>query len=210
MIQDHIQVSFNHDPEDIVLTADWHLWLKDRENINNGNILKRDNFDKIIDMYSNLHTYKFLIHMGDLTDDEMDDPEQLISVMKKISCKKILIRGNNDAFDLQVYKKCGFEEVYDNGFIFNNMLFTHMPEEHDTELNVHGHYHGCKMYWNCPFDHHVDIWNIDRTPIKYNHLQKLYDEYRGSGIMDISGLHLTGKEFKEMRGHYNGKKKEEF
>jgi len=197
------------DTADLLLTSDWHLWLKDREN-GTDNVYKRPNFDRIMDMYMNIHTYKKLIHLGDLTDDEMKDPEELIFYMKKISCPKILIRGNNDTFEDDVYKACGFMTLFNDGFIFDNKMFTHMPHEHDCDLNVHGHSHGHRYYWNTPFHKHLDIWNIDRAPIKYSHLQKMYDEYRVSGIKDVSGMHMTGPEFKKYRGFYNGKKKEEW
>ena len=60
------------------------------------------------------------------------------------------------------------------------------------------------------FDKHLDIWNVERSPIPYENLQKMYDEYASSGINDISDKHMTGPEFKKWRGHYNGKKKEEW
>lgn len=198
------------DPEDIILTVDWHLWLKDREG-GTDTVYKRPNFEKIIDMYSNIHTYKKLIHLGDLTDDEMTDPDELIFYIKKISCPKILVRGNNDAFDDDVYKECGFMSLFNDGFIFDNKTFTHMPVAHDTEMNVHGHSHGHGYYWNTPYNKHLDIWNVDRSPVKYKKLQKMYDEYSKSDIIkDISYMGMSGAEFKKYRGFYNGKRKEEW
>ena len=193
----------------IFLTADWHLWLKDRENGTNE-VYKRPDFDEILEPYYQLNSDDFLIHLGDLTDDEMTDYEKLIEVFKGMKCARILVRGNNDKFDKAAYKKCGFINVCDNGLVMNNILFTHEPVSHTYDMNVHAHQHGHRYYWSCPFDKHLDIWNIERTPVPYENLQKMYDEYVSSGINDISDKHMTGPEFKKWRGHYNGKKKEEW
>ena len=87
-----------------------------------------------------------------------------------IPCTKILVRGNNDLFDNDFYKSCGFKYVT-YAFKWNGILFSHMPQKHDCKMNIHGHLHkginakSNPEYW-VPYKFHVDVFDKNRKPIK--------------------------------------------
>ena len=66
-----------------------------------------------------------------------------------------MVKGNNDIFDVNFYKSCGFMYVV-QAFVWSNVLFTHVPIENAFELNIHGHLHGYKTYW-VPYSNQIDV-----------------------------------------------------
>ena len=92
-------------------------------------------------------------------------------VIKKIKCKNLyFVVGNNDPFTIKELKKMGFDAVGDSAY-FNyahkRVILTHcpVPVSGDT-VNIHGHIHGSKTYWNMDWRNHYDIWDEKYVPIK--------------------------------------------
>jgi calcineurin-like phosphoesterase family protein len=147
----------------VYLATDWHLWKRLAKN--QPACEKRKDFNKVIrNVETTLKLNDLLINLGDLVDGEFQDKDTLRNQMKEITCKKVLVRGNNDLFDNEFYKSCGFLYVV-NSFKWHDILFTHCPVENDANLNIHGHIHtspDCKKgdkfakYW-VPYHNHVDV-----------------------------------------------------
>lgn len=150
------------------LSSDWHLWK--RVTKNSSRCKKRSDFDNIIKTYQNINPEDILIFLGDLVDGEFTDKNSLKKVLLTIPCTKILVRGNNDLFDNDFYKSCGFKYVT-YAFKWNSILFSHMPQKHDCKMNIHGHLHkginakSNPEYW-VPYKFHVDVFDKNRKPIK--------------------------------------------
>lgn len=181
----------------VFVTTDWHLFLEDKKN---GGYYQRENFESILKPYTHLNENDVLLHLGDLVDKEFDDSDRLISIMRDIPCKKILIRGNNDIFEDEIYLDGGFACVVDK-LVYNNILFTHKvyTKPHTCRLNVHGDSHGHGIYYAVPYSNQLDLWDADRRLIRIEEIDGLFEEYR-KHVRDISDMHLSREEFKEWRG----------
>ena len=83
-----------------------------------------------------------LIHLGDIC---YGKDEHWHNELKKISCKKWLVKGNHDSKSVAWYLSHGWDFVC-NSFTLNifggEILFSHYPLK-DTGyfLNIHGHFH---------------------------------------------------------------------
>lgn len=139
----------------VYLTTDWHLWL--REEKNKPTCHKRSNFNEIINKINNtVKPDDLLINLGDLVDGEFTLKKQLKETIQTINCNNmILVLGNNDLFDKDFYKECGFKYVVQS-FTWKNILFTHIPIKNDNHMNIHGHIHGYKTYW-VPYTNQIDV-----------------------------------------------------
>ena len=91
--------------------------------------------------------------------------------------------------------------------ILDNCILTHIPIDmsdlSDKWINLHGHSHGHMYYWRVPFKRHLDLWDDNRIPIRYDigRILNMEDAYRNH-IKDISELHLKSKEeFVKYLGH---------
>lgn len=160
----------------VYLMTDWHLWV--RKEKNKPECHKRNGFYKLIKTINDtLDKNDLLIYLGDLVDGEFENKKELEIVLKTIAGKKILVRGNNDLFSLPFYEKCGFSKVVDS-FIWHNIIFSHIPLKNDNDLNIHGHLHGCKIYW-VPYKNHVDVGALGGRvkPIKLKQVIKAQPEY---------------------------------
>lgn len=152
----------------IWLSSDWHLWK--RVTKGSPRCKKRANFDDIVKTYQNIDPDDILIFLGDLVDGEFTDKASLKKVLLTIPCTKILAKGNNDLFDDDFYKSCGFKHVV-FAFKWNGILFSHIPQKHNCKMNIHGHLHkgihakSKPEYW-VPYNFHVDVFDSNRKPIK--------------------------------------------
>lgn len=145
----------------IWLATDWHLWKYDKKT---SSIYKNKNFDTTIEMYKKMvKDGDVVIYLGDLVDDEFQDKEELRTLIQSLPGTKILVKGNNDLFDDDFYRSCGFVYVCYK-FAWNDILFSHMPVENDYNLNCHGHIHGGMMYW-IKYTNQVDVYTDDGSPI---------------------------------------------
>lgn len=186
------------------LCTDWHLWK--RLTKNSPACQKRKDFKRVINMVeSTIKINDLLINLGDLVDGEFQDKESLKNIMREIVCKKVLVRGNNDLFDKAFYQSCGFSQVVDS-FKWHNILFSHMPQRHDCDLNIHGHIHtapdagtdGKKkaQYW-VPYDKHIDVaWLGGRVkPVELSEVIKAQPAF--SKIAEERPEHFTEQELME-------------
>jgi len=177
----------------VYLATDWHLWKRIAKN--QPACKKRADFHTVINaIESTLKMGDLLIYLGDLVDGEFQDKASLKNQLQEIVCKKVLVRGNNDLFDDAFYHSCGFSHVVD-AFKWHGILFSHMPQRHDCELNIHGHIHtspkdankkpnaeGCShptaSYW-VPYKNHIDVaWLGGRTkPVELSEVIKAQPEF---------------------------------
>lgn len=170
----------------IWLTTDWHLFTYNKES---GEISKRPNYDEIIETYSQIPENDLIINLGDLIDSEVEDQyhlEMLRKDLSKIKAHKILIRGNNDVLPNTFYTDILSIEVFidGNSFLYKDILFSHACEENDVRINVHGHSHfSCRYYLIKPTNQ-VDIFNINRSPILFKDIEKVYKDYWENNIIE--------------------------
>lgn len=162
----------------VYCATDWHLWV--RKEKNKPACHKRKGFEDIIkNANETLTKDDILIYLGDLVDGEFQDKEELKSILKTLPGKKILVRGNNDLFDANFYKSCGFTDVVPS-FTWHNVIFSHMPIKNDNDINVHGHIHGYRTYW-IPYTNQVDVAALGgrETPVELDKVigaQKSYSK----------------------------------
>lgn len=175
------------------LCTDWHLWKRMAKN--QPMCSKRDDFNKVIKaVETTVKVNDLLINLGDLVDGEFQDQDTLCNQMRYIACKKVLVRGNNDLFDKAFYKSCGFSQIVDS-FKWHDILFSHMPQEHNCDLNIHGHIHSkppakvgigtnsegnsrSPQYW-VPYHKHIDVaWLGGRVkPVELSEVIKAQPEF---------------------------------
>lgn len=110
------------------------------------------------------------IYLGDLVDDTWTDKLKMRKAFRSLRGRKILILGNNDIFDEQTYRDCGFEYILES-FRYKNILFSHFPVELNgtgAEMNIHGHLHWSQDYFEYPYSNHADVYSIhfDCKPVE--------------------------------------------
>lgn len=82
-----------------------------------------------------------------------------------------LILGNNDPYSIDDYVKIGFKSVVDMVTLKDgsrNIYLTHCPYPlpNGSDINIHGHIHGSRIYWNVDWLNHYDVWDQDYYPIQ--------------------------------------------
>lgn len=137
----------------VYVATDFHLFK--RKEKNKAECHKRSNFNKIIKNLEIIEPDDVFIYLGDLVDGEFTKKEELKEIIKEFPGKKILVKGNNDLFENSFYRSCGFEYVVDS-FVWHNVLFSHIPQKNDNDVNIHGHIHGYKTYW-IPYTNQIDV-----------------------------------------------------
>ena len=141
----------------VYLCTDWHLWRYDKST---RRIVQRSDFKTIISNYNKIvKDGDVVINLGDLVGGECENKRALASVIQMLRGIKVLVRGNNDLFSDAYYINAGFKYVTPK-FIFNDILFTHMPTENNNRLNIHGHIHGYRTYW-IPYRNQIDVAVLD-------------------------------------------------
>ena len=159
----------------VYLCTDWHLWMFDKKTKRKT---RRSDFNQIINHYNDIVTDDDLvINLGDLTDGEVEKKKELGDVIGKLKGTKILVRGNNDLYDDAYYTSIGFKYVTPK-FVYDNILFSHMPQENNNKMNIHGHIHGYKTYW-CPYNNQIDVAAVGgrKTPIELDMVIKAQPAY---------------------------------
>ena len=196
----------------IWLTTDWHLITYDKKT---GAISKRPNYDQIINIYSQIPEDDLIINLGDLIDSEVEDQNNLNMLkedISKIKASTILIRGNNDILPNTVYTDTLSIDVFidGNSFLYKDILFSHACEKNNVRVNVHGHSHfSCRYYLVKPTNQ-VDIFNVNRTPILFEDIDKVYEDYwKNNKIEDLTCMGFkTAADYKawlKATGQGNGK-----
>lgn len=146
---------------EIHLTTDWHLFnLKhgvSHENITPDMFIKSNNFDLLFDKLYNIPIGDVIIVHGDIAyRDENIPPEILLNLfkdsIKNIGCYKILIKGNHDTYDDELYYQLGFDTVCTLAY-FDNIFLSHRAIKiaYD-EVNIHGDIHN-ERFMGIPYNH---------------------------------------------------------
>lgn len=146
---------------EIHLTTDWHLFnLKhgvSHENITPDMFIKSNNFDLLFDKLYNIPIGDVIVVHGDIAyRDENIPPEILLNLfkdsIKNIGCYKILIKGNHDTYDDEIYYQLGFDAVCTLAY-FDNIFLSHRAIKiaYD-EVNIHGDIHN-KRFMGIPYNH---------------------------------------------------------
>ena len=196
----------------IWLTTDWHLITYDKKT---GAISKHPNYDEVIETFSKIPENDLIINLGDLIDSEVEDQNNLNMLKKdisKIRASMILIRGNNDVLPNKFYTDTlGIDVFIDgNSFQYEDILFSHACEENNMRMNVHGHSHMSRRYYLVKPTNQVDIFNVNRTPVLFSDIDKVFKEYwENNTIEDLTymGFKNTAdyKAWLKATGQGNGK-----
>lgn len=163
--------------EDTFITSDLHLNYKERSSLN-----------FIVEMINEIN-YKVpqngtLLFLGDLGDKR--NPSQKFYIKNFISklnvSKKILILGNHDTLSLDDYYNMGFLYV---GIQLetSRFIFTHAPVPCKNKINIHGHIHGSREYWNMDWHNHIDVYCKDHNNkvLKLKEYLKLFESGKYDG-----------------------------
>ena len=178
----------------IFISSDYHLFCEKRKNLfvkkklENLNEIIIENHNQLVDKKD------VFIFLGDLVNDEFIAKQELQAFCNQLNGKKILVLGNNDVFEEDFYSSCGFDYVV-KGFMYKNFAFSHYPLDvsHTKDIiNIHGHIHGCRSYFNMPSERHIDGY-IDLhgyKPVRLEDLINLYNRgfFNGttSGTLDFA------------------------
>ena len=190
---DHTIISIDHsklislvEKVDPWLSADYHLL---KELGHGGEDIQRT-LDIIKIHNSVVKPNDLFFFLGDISESEFYDRklmnllQKLIPLVRQLNGKKIILTGNNDTMPDSMLKEMGFLEVYRDPIILKKHIFSHGPTQSiNGLLNVHGHIHGNKSYWNLDFRNHIDVfYGLYGHPVKLSYLDKestLIDYYNG-------------------------------
>ena len=138
----------------------------------------------------------YFVFLGDISEQEFFDesrPEyleyrkKLYEMCKRLNGKKIMITGNNDTGTDNYYKKLGFIEVIREPVLLGRHVLSHEPIKTDKGiLNIHGHIHGSKEYWNIDYKDHIDAYyGIYGHPVKLSYLDNYYESGKYTGCKTV-------------------------
>jgi len=126
--------------KNIWLGSDWHLW-------NIGTYENDFKAQLIANQKRLVKPSDVFIYLGDFAHRKSEYPNLPIKIAKVIQAmpgKKVMVLGNHDIFDSKFYLDNGFDFVND-GFIWQDMVFTHKPVDvkrfDNIKYNIHGHTH---------------------------------------------------------------------
>lgn len=170
------------------VSSDYHL-LKELKYGNKD--LRRTN--DIIAMHNKfVKPNDVFLFLGDISESEFFDQDkekimnELIKYCNRLNGIKILLTGNNDTIDIDVYKQMGFKEIYTEAVATQNYIFSHHPVPTANKLNLHGHIHGTKEYWNMNAEKHIDVYfGLYGQPVKLSYLNKYYLDGKYQGISKV-------------------------
>ena len=158
------------------ISADYHLL---KELTKGDTTCERS--EEIIKMHNKYVKPKdVFLFLGDISESEIFDQNnqkyisKLIEMCNRLNGIKIMIKGNNDTGRNEIYKKCGFVEIYDDPILLDKHVFSHGPIiTYNNVINVHGHIHGSKNYWGVDPKDHIDVYyGIYGRPMKLSELDK--------------------------------------
>lgn len=181
-------------------SSDYHIYKEFRyDNGNWAESLAKNaelHTNKIIRMHQNwVKPDDVFVLLGDLCESELngrdDFQEKLKETVQELNGIKILLKGNNDKMPNSYYYDCGFIFVFDKPFFSQKyrVVFSHEPYDicetklESDWLNVHGHIHGSRNYWNMNWERHIDVYpEINGfKPMKLADLRKNYSAGLYSG-----------------------------
>lgn len=182
-------ITLNYDP---FISADYHL-LKEIRHGKNDISRTID----IIKMHNSIvKPSDCFLFLGDISESEIFDRDslivkrELIKLCNQLNGNKIILRGNNDTGDDELYYKMGFKKIINKeSAIKDNIIFSHKPVEvkDDKMLNVHGHIHGSREYWNIDYKNHIDAYfGLYGRPMKLSELITYYNENKYTGCFTVN------------------------
>lgn len=197
-------IIYNIDKKNPWVSADYHL-LKDLVKGTNDMSFT----ENIITMHNKfVKPNDIFLFLGDISESEIFDQknkvyvQKLIEVCKRLNGIKIMLKGNNDTGPNEIYKACGFVEVYDDPILLSKCVFSHGPIVTDNGvINVHGHIHGSKNYWDIDYHDHVDaFYGLYGQPVRLNDLisSKNLKQYQ-EGCVTKSGMKYANKDPETMK-----------
>jgi len=107
-----------------------------------------------------------------------------LELLRAFNGRKILVHGNHDKFDTQVYLKY-FEKVVAFEKRYHGLVMTHIPihpnelQYRNWEFNIHGHIHDKKKFPYDPRYINVCADLINLTPICLDEVQTIMTDRRG-------------------------------
>lgn len=147
---------------DTYVIADLHLSPKDKEKTDM--IIRNINYT--------VGKNDTLLFLGDFDGKGGASKELIAETLKKFTCKNIyMLVGNNDGYTIKDYISMGFLGI-DDCVTFEespnrNIVLSHCPMRVDRDdINIHGHIHGSRVYWNMSYENHYDVWTEDFIPIR--------------------------------------------
>lgn len=165
--------------EDMFVIGDVHLSPDDKE--------KTDMIVNNINLTCN--SLSKILFLGDFDAKGHTDKKVIQDFIRRITCKNIyMLVGNNDGFTIRDYADMGFLGVSDVVHYRStqmNVVLSHCPVEVDSDtLNIHGHLHGGREYWNIDAKNHIDIWSEDYIPVRIRDAIEAYKEglYRARSV----------------------------
>lgn len=170
-----------------------NLWITSDLHLNHKNRNSADFVRQISnEINSKVPIQGAILFCGDMG--KKDDPNQkafIKSFLDEINCSiKILILGNHDILSISDWYDIGFTFVTDvlKVKVGNEVLkFSHYPlPVNDCDLNIHGHIHEEKEYWNLPWQKHINVYihNHDDKVYQLRDYKKFYTEgkYKGKTV----------------------------
>lgn len=158
----------------IYFIADTHFY--------HHNIIKHCNrpFNDVIEMNeyiisqwnNTVNNNDTVYHLGDFAFHV--SKKKLIDLISRLNGYKILVKGNHDKKSLTFWRRCGFDEVYNDPIILNNRyLLSHRPVDTFSFYNIHGHTHNKpKPELYIPFSFCVSVEMINYKPISLEEIEK--------------------------------------
>lgn len=181
--------------------ADWHFYTG-----YNDQLKENPNIDRLVNNFNaKVKDTDVVIFIGDLYDARrLFDLNKLpkLDRIKKLKGYKIIVKGNHDVADDDIYYKMGFDEVCER-YEVGNVVFTHEPcEIKANQVNVHGHLHYSKSYWYIKPSSHIDAYTarFDYQPMLVEDVVLNYnDGFLKPQAMDkfIKTFHVNKSSVKE-------------
>ena len=181
--------------------ADWHFYTG-----YNDQLKENPNIDRLVNNFNaKVKDTDVVIFIGDLYDARrLFDLNKLpkLDRIKKLKGYKIIVKGNHDVADDDIYYKMGFDEVCER-YEVGNVIFTHEPcEVKANQVNVHGHLHYSKSYWYIKPTSHIDAYTarFDYQPMLVEDVVLNYnDGFLKPQAMDkfIKTFHVNKSSVKE-------------
>lgn len=103
--------------------------------------------------------------------------ERLVQIGKQLNGYKILVKGNHDRGNNNLYRKAGFSEIHKKPIIIGDLVLSHVKipcsELGVNQINIHGHSHSKGVAFSKQYKC-VSVENINYTPIE---IQTLLDNF---------------------------------
>jgi len=84
-------------------------------------------------------------HLGDVAFQLGSKKEEIKNIVQNLKGHKKLILGNHDKQDKQYYLDMGFEEVFEEDVLLDDVWLSHKPilnqKKLNGKINIHGHVH---------------------------------------------------------------------